>query len=696
MAATVLPAGVVCGAISFSASVLFDLLDGPLFARWVIEDNSGMNEAELNQLRALPQRRGEVWQGGLVRMPTWVTGEDAAPYRPYLPLWIAVRDDKVHAGELLRPHERNPAALVSALIEFALESEVGGYRPGRVEVADADLAEQLGFLVDMGIEVRVVETLEAINGAIEGLLEYSGEGHPPIPGPLEGEGVTVDQMKEFAEAAAAFYTAAPWQYLTDVDLLEIKKPKLPAEMRFATVLGAGRSAYGLGVYQSRKDYHAMRGGELPSGPDSPGIWHFTFDSMTNIPIPDADLWEDYRLPVASEEAYAAVVRINSRGEIRRPKAGELAFLEGLLRALTETTEAEIDSGRWQKNVRTHDGPTTVKLTIPDLLKPPTFQEWIKRGFEPDRRAHERMFADMGRYFHDHPPADMEDMNETAARLFSGKKFDDLVTQPETPLERAQEICYQAFDTHGRRRVQLAREAIEICPDCADAYVILAEQSGSLEAEHDYYAKGVAAGERALGEEAFEEHAGHFWGVTSTRPYMRAHLGLAQCLESLGRIDEAVDHYQEMLRLNPGDNQGVRYLLMPRLLQLGRDVEAARLLKESDEKSANWAYARALLAYRLSGRSAAARRELREAFRTNPHVPQMLVEDGPLPMPPHYSPGSPEEAIVCVHELAGAFVDTEGALDWLLAEHRQHEKELALRRKERRRKQRGQKRKKKGR
>jgi tetratricopeptide (TPR) repeat protein len=367
-----------------------------------------------------------------------------------------------------------------------------------------------------------------------------------------------------------------------------------------------------------------------------------------------------------------------------------------LRALAETTEAEIDSGRWQKKVRTHDGPATFKLTIPDLLKPPSFQEWIKRGFEPDRRAHERMFADMGRYFREHPPADIDQMNETTARLFGGEKIDDLVTQPETPLERAQELCYEAFDTHGRRRVQLARKAIEICPDCADAYAILAEQAGSLEAAYDNYAKGVAAGERSLGAEGFEEHVGHFWGVSSTRPYMRARQGMAQCLEQLGRTEESVEHYREMLRLNPNDNQGVRYLLMPKLLQLGRDVEAARLLKEYDENSANWAYARALLAYRLSGGSAAARRELREAFRANPHVPDLFVEDGPLPAPPHYSPGSPEEAIICAQELAGAFADTEGALDWLYAEYRQHERESARRHKEQRKKQRGQKRKKKGR
>ena len=64
--------------------------------------------------------------------------------------------------------------------------------------------------------------------------------------------------------------------------------------------------------------------------------------------------------------------------------------------------------------------------------------------------------------------------------------------------------------------------------------------------------------------------------------MRARFGLAESLTAAGRIDEAITHYQELLRLNPNDNQGVRYVLLPKLLAAGRDVEAARLLKAYDE------------------------------------------------------------------------------------------------------------------
>lgn len=112
------------------------------------------------------------------------------------------------------------------------------------------------------------------------------------------------------------------------------------------------------------------------------------------------------------------------------------------------------------------------------------------------------------------------------------------------------------------------------------------------------AAGRAAGERALGPDPFRAYAGHFWGAVETRPYMRARLGLARALTDAGDLEAAAEHYAELLRLNPGDNQGVRYLLLYLLLRLGRDGEADRLLRRHrDEPSAHWAWGRVLLAWR---------------------------------------------------------------------------------------------------
>ena len=76
-----------------------------------------------------------------------------------------------------------------------------------------------------------------------------------------------------------------------------------------------------------------------------------------------------------------------------------------------------------------------------------------------------------------------------------------------PVDQAQDVMYEAWDTADPvQRVRLALRALEISPDCADAYVLLAEQaSESLEEATEMYRKGVEAGERALGEEAFNPH-----------------------------------------------------------------------------------------------------------------------------------------------------------------------------------------------
>lgn len=265
---------------------------------------------------------------------------------------------------------------------------------------------------------------------------------------------------------------------------------------------------------------------------------------------------------------------------------------------------------------------------------------------PDRRGMEGIMAGMGRILEGHDG------------------------EPQTPLDRAQELMYHAWDTSGRQRVDLARRALAISPDCADAYVLLAEEAArSLAEARDLYARGVAAGERALGPETFQADAGHFWGILETRPYMRARAGLAECLWSLGEREAAVGHYQDMLRLNPKDNQGIRWILVLCLLMLGRDAEVASLLKQyPDDASATWAYSAALLAFRQQGDTPASRAKLKQAMTVNPHIPAFLLGRKAIPrqLPEYIGFGDESEAVsYAAHSISG-WRQTPGALAWLEA------------------------------
>ena len=270
------------------------------------------------------------------------------------------------------------------------------------------------------------------------------------------------------------------------------------------------------------------------------------------------------------------------------------------------------------------------------------------------------------------PSDMPMMQDLMRLILGGEPLGlSAAGEPDdSPAGRAETLVLQARQADDpETATRLANEAIEIDPDCADAYLLLAQRSRTPKAALDRYEEAMAAAERALGPEVFEEMAGNFWLISDTRPYMRARLGLADNLWVTGRHDEAVGHYQEMLRLNPNDNQGVRYLLATALLELGRDGATADLLgRYEDEASAAWAYSRALLAFRAHGDSPEALAALAAAEEVNPHVLPYLSGEILIPsrLPAAVGMGDPSEAVDYAAGNLRVWRATPGAIPWLKA------------------------------
>lgn len=237
------------------------------------------------------------------------------------------------------------------------------------------------------------------------------------------------------------------------------------------------------------------------------------------------------------------------------------------------------------------------------------------------------------------------------------------------IDAAQDIMYDAWDASDRkRRIALARKALDLSPLCADAYVLLAQETAkNLDQAIDLYRQGVEAGEKALGKAAFRDDVGHFWGLLETRPYMRARRGLAQTLWDKGLRDEAVTHYRDMLCLNPNDNQGIRYLLLDCFLILGRNDDATKLIKRyKEDGSAPWSWSRALLTFRRSGDCPESRSALSQAMADNTHVAALLLGDKKMPrqLPDYVGMGDKNEAVAYVHGATAAWAATPDVLTWL--------------------------------
>lgn len=236
------------------------------------------------------------------------------------------------------------------------------------------------------------------------------------------------------------------------------------------------------------------------------------------------------------------------------------------------------------------------------------------------------------------------------------------------LDLAQEKAFEAMDApRAADRIALAREALALSPLCSDAYLVLARETADADDALELYRRAVAVGAEALGETAFQDDAGSFWGLLQTRPYMRARHELALALWRRGHRDEAVAHYHEMLRLNPDDNQGIRYLLIDALLELGREADADALLKRyKDDGSTHWTWSAALLAFRRTGNSAPANKALAKAVKANGHVAAYLLGKKPLPatLPGFIGMGDESEAVSYVHYAADAWDAAPAAKGWV--------------------------------
>ena len=159
-----------------------------------------------------------------------------------------------------------------------------------------------------------------------------------------------------------------------------------------------------------------------------------------------------------------------------------------------------------------------------------------------------------------------------------------------------------------------------------------------------------------------------WGWLENRPFLRCLHGLALVKYDDGEIGEALKLFQDLLSLNPNDNQGVRAIAVEALFKLGKCKDALEITKQySDDVMPETLYGRALALFKLGQRQEATV-ALRKAIEYLPLVAKELLKvKHRLPktaMPHAVTMGGADEAYY-YWEHCGQFweEDTE-ALEWL--------------------------------
>ena len=612
----------------------------------------------------------ETWLIGISHLHAWVKEKDGIPRRPFLIL-IASSDTGLLRGSNLVPEPPTTEQVANVLISAMKHPPRGlgkACRPRTIAVTDAALVEPLqALLKDLGLEINVsvTEFSDEFYEVIRELENRLRGSQSEIPAMLDTPEVTPGLLRGVYEAAAEFYRAAPWVQLSNDQVLAIRRPG-ERDYRYALVMGQGGVEYGLILYTDWSEVkHQLMDGDDPMSGWPAGGWHSLFyDTADNLPFADLDAIEQHGFDIAAEDAYPVVVVIEEHDQVRRPTREEWEWYEAALRVIPVTVRDHLlsnsrgDYESVEKNisVKTQHGMMNVDVKYPageqSLGDLPV--EWLEPGSESN----------------DLPAFDLRSMEGMMSKF-----SDDLGAQVEhrdPALVRSQEIMYRAWEeTNPAKRIVLAHEALRLSKQCADAYVLLAEEEAdTLNRALELYRQGMEAGARALGAKYFKENSGYFWGLLETRPYMRAREGLAETLWRLKRYEEAVNHYRELLLLNPEDNQGNRYSLLNLLMQIERNKDALALLDQyRDEWSAVWLYSRALLEFQMHGPSPDPEKILQDALEENPYVPAYLTREKRVPSrhEDYYGWGDESEAVYYASEYLNYWRRIPGAIEWLRTE-----------------------------
>lgn len=233
-------------------------------------------------------------------------------------------------------------------------------------------------------------------------------------------------------------------------------------------------------------------------------------------------------------------------------------------------------------------------------------------------------------------------------------------------EQAQDLVFDAYELPPTLAKKNIEKALRLDSNCIEAYEFLGSLEKSAEIACAFYEKGIAIGRQVFGGKYLEEHKGAFWGFHETRPFMRCLQQYSDCLYAMGKVKECVSVLEEMIELNPHDNQGVRDQLLLFLIQLDERKKFDKYAKMF--KNDNMAFSlfnRALYAFKTEGETENANKKLQKALIQNKFVAvKLLAKKQISELANHYGVGDENEADYYTHFAQQIWQQTKGASDWL--------------------------------
>ncbi len=241
--------------------------------------------------------------------------------------------------------------------------------------------------------------------------------------------------------------------------------------------------------------------------------------------------------------------------------------------------------------------------------------------------------------------------------------------PMTDYEKAQELVFEAYEAIEHEEMEeavgLVQHALSIYPNCGEAYILMSNIAFIPQMAEPLLEKAIEVETKNLGKSFIKKNKGDFWMFSEARTYMTALAELADLkYADLGKKQEAIKLYEELIELNAGDNQGIRYRLFNFYIEQKMFDEANKIFTDYTEDTAEYLYPNALYKFAINDKEAD--QILEKAIKSNKHIPNYILGKKKLPkeMPTSYSRGDETEALSYYALGKMAWDNVEGAKEWL--------------------------------
>ena len=215
---------------------------------------SVLNRTTCRRLKNL-QQIPSVWEGDRRPLLAFSEAESDADSSGECILWVDGSEGVVRAMDVVSP-QMGPEAVVRALLR-AMEhpqSPARPARPSKIVVRDREIQFYLrGVLQDLDITIDYVPSLPLIDELFRGFEEIASSRQPKLP-PQYAE-ILIEQAYEI-------WQDAPWELLSDHQVLSIELNQWDVGTLYASVMGMLGMEYGVLLYRSLDSLKRFRAAVL--------------------------------------------------------------------------------------------------------------------------------------------------------------------------------------------------------------------------------------------------------------------------------------------------------------------------------------------------------------------------------------------------------------------------------------------------